>query len=206
MAHPYRHLVGLATGTCLMGIDQILFLHFNLYVMIMKKSLMACALVAFLFSCDKDDDENLPSNNISTADRNFVQQAAMGNQAELETSQLALTRGDDTAIRSFAQMMITDHQMAGSRLDSIATSLGLSTPDSLDAEHVALKAQLDTLSGRAFDSVYINTQVSDHQENITLFQGQRDNGTNQRLKDFAGSVLPSLQMHLQLADSISNRY
>ena len=166
---------------------------------------MACAILACLISCDKDD-ENPPPTDVSTTDRNFVVLASMGNQAEIQTSQLALTRGTDTAIKSFAQMMIMDHQMATARLDSIASDLGLYVPDSLDAEHVALHAQLDTLSGYAFDSVYINSQVVDHQENIALFQTERDNGTNQRLRDYAGSLLPHLQMHLQRADSIASRY
>ena len=125
-------------------------------------------MMACLISCDKDD-ENPPPTDVSTTDRNFVVMASMGNQAEIESSQLAITRGTDTSIKSFAQMMIMDHQMAKGRLDSIATDLGLYIPDSLDAEHVALHAQLDTLSGYAFDSVYINSQVVDHQENIALF-------------------------------------
>ena len=166
---------------------------------------MACAILACLISCDKDD-ENPPPTDVSTTDRNFVVMASMGNQAEIEASQLALTRGTDTAIKSFAQMMIMDHQMAAARLDSIASDLGLYVADSLDAEHVALQAQLGTLSGYAFDSVYINSQVVDHQENIALFQTERDNGTNQRLREYAGSLLPNLQIHLQRADSIASRY
>ena len=166
---------------------------------------MACAILACLISCDKDD-ENPPPTDVSTTDRNFVVMASMGNQAEIESSQLALTRGTDTAIKSFAQMMIMDHQMAAARLDSIASDLGLYVADSLDAEHVALQAQLGTLSGYAFDSVYINSQVVDHQENIALFQTERDNGTNQRLREYAGSLLPNLQIHLQRADSIASRY
>ena len=166
---------------------------------------MACAILACLISCDKDD-ENPPPTDVSTTDRNFVVMASMGNQAEIEASQLALTRGTDTSIKSFAQMMIMDHQMAAAGLDSIASDLGLYAPDSLDAEHVALQAQLGTLSGYAFDSVYINSQVVDHQENIALFQTERDNGTNQRLREYAVSLLPNLQIHLQRADSIASRY
>jgi len=96
--------------------------------------------------------------------------------------------------------------MAGSKLKPIASGLGLYAPDSLDAKHVALKGQLSLLSGRAFDSVYIHSQVEDHQAAIDLFEDQVADGKQQDLKNFANETLPNLRMHKAHADSLANLY
>ena len=73
-------------------------------------------------------------------------------------------------------------------------------------DHVALGAQLLTLDGRAFDSVYIHSQVSDHQKAITFFQNEIDKGNNSRLKNYANTQLPHLQEHLRIADSLAANF
>ena len=179
--------------------------------MILKKGMMSCAIVALLVAgagCDKDDDNNNNNNNnaVNAKDREFTSMAAMSNRAEIDAATLALSNGQDSSIKAFAQMMITDHTNAMDQLDSLATSLTLSAPDSLDAAHVALKQQLSTLNGRAFDSLYIHSQVMDHQQAISLFTSERDSGSNMSLKNYAISLLPHLQQHLQMADSLSANY
>jgi putative membrane protein len=171
----------------------------------MKKLLVPALLAAmFCAACDKDDDLN--ENAVNTMDRNFTLMASMSNTAEIDAGQLAATKGNEPGIRTFGQMMVTDHSDAKAQMATLATSLQLYAPDSLDARHVALKAQLMSLSGFAFDSVYIHNQVIDHQNTITLFQAERDNGNNRQLREFAVSMLPHLQHHLHMADSIAAHY
>ena len=163
-------------------------------------SLMAMAV---LLGCDKDDDDD---NNVTGVDREFTMRAAMGNYAEIDAGKTAAAKAIDAGIREFGQMMVTDHGNAGSELKSIAGRLGLYAPDSLDAEHVALKNQLSTLTGREFDSVYIHAQVKDHQKTIALFEQESDNGNNDELVAFANKTLPHLRHHLHKADSLANNY
>jgi len=161
-------------------------------------------LAAFAFAgCDKDDDDN---NDINGTDRDFAMRAAMGNYAEIDAGQAAATKASDGEIKAFGQMMVTDHSGAGAELKSIASSLGLYAPDSLDAEHVALKAQLNGLSGRAFDSVYIHAQVKDHQKTIALFEQESRDGDHSQLVNFANKTLPHLREHLDKANSLAADY
>jgi putative membrane protein len=172
----------------------------------MKKYVTAslCAAVIF-WSCDKNDDNNNNNTDINNTDRNFTLQASMSNFAEVDAGQAAASKGS-TAVAAFGQMMVTDHTMAQAMLDSIASSYTLAAPDSLDAEHAALKTQLAALTGRSFDSVYIHSQVNDHQKAIDLFNDEVSNGHNYQLTNYASSLLPKLQMHLQMADSVSTGF
>jgi putative membrane protein len=157
----------------------------------------------FLASCDKEDDtEN--GNAVNGTDQEFTVTASIGNQAEIELGQLAATKATNPGVKAYGQMMVTEHTAAGAELDSIAGSLNLSTPDTLDLEHKVLKAALTALSGKAFDSTYIASQVKDHQKSIMVFEQEATYGANARLKNFATKHLPHLRMHLQKADSLRN--
>jgi putative membrane protein len=62
---------------------------------------------------------------LSSADRNFVEQAASGGMAEVQTAQLAQERSGSPEVKQFANRMITDHTQANterSRLRSSKTS------------------------------------------------------------------------------------
>ncbi|RYY10306.1 MAG: DUF4142 domain-containing protein [Chitinophagaceae bacterium] len=168
------------------------------------KLLMAFLAISVMSGCDKDDDDD--QNNISTNDRDFTMKANMANHAEVDAGQLAATKGMEAGVRDFGAHMVADHTTAKLELKDIATSLGVYAPDSLDAEHVQLKAQLMLLSGRAFDSVYIHSQVKDHQKAIALFEAQAGSGENRRLIDYANKQLPHLRMHLHTADSLAAEY
>lgn len=162
------------------------------------KAFITTGCTILLFSgCMKDDTK--------ISDPDFVLMASMSNTAEINAGQLAMTKGS-ARIAMFGQMMVTDHTNSETMLKSIAANNNLYAPDSVDAEHVMLKNQLMGLTGRAFDSVYIHSQVKDHRNTIDLFQRERNHGNNQQLRDYASSTLPTLQMHLHMADSLAAFY
>jgi Predicted outer membrane protein len=169
---------------------------------------VACMLSVGIFTgCDKDDDDNNNNNNgVNNTDREFTVMASMSNYAEIQAGQLADNKAQNEGIDDFGEMMVEDHTNAGNQLKSIASELSLQVKDSLDAEHVLLMDTLQTVTGRAFDSVYIHSQVRDHHKAIALFQNEAQNGQNMKLKKFANDLLPKLQMHLHHADSLSKVY
>src|SRR4051812_3011792 len=116
-------------------------------------AVLAAATTLMRFSCHHDDND---PNSVNQTDRQFTMKASMANKAEIDAGQLAATKGTDPAVVSYGQHMVEDHTTSITLLRTIAADLNLPAPDSLDAEHVALKALLLTLSGRAFDSVYIH--------------------------------------------------
>jgi putative membrane protein len=65
---------------------------------------------------------------------------------------------------------------------------------------------MSTPAGRAFDSIYIHSQVADHDMTIANFQTEQNNGSHRDVQDYANRYLPHIQMHRQSADSISRAF
>jgi putative membrane protein len=173
----------------------------------MKICLLALGLSALVFAgCDKDDDDDNNDQGVNSTDIEFAMRASMANYAEIGAGQLASTKALAPGVMDYGEMMVTDHTDALADLRDITDDLNLYAPDSLDAAHVTLMAELDGFSGREFDSAYIHSQVMDHQNAIQLFQNLVNNGNNSRLRNYASSMLPHLNLHFQKADSIANEY
>ena len=175
----------------------------------MKRRVMPLAIVcafALFASCDKNDDNDNNSTTVSASDSAFTPMAAMSNYAEISAGQLALTKSADTAVLAFANKMISDHTHAQDSLKLIASQLGLNAPDTVNAEQAAVAAQLKLLSGRAFDSAYVFSEVDGHVKTIALLNNETVNGTNTRLKTYVTTYLPAVMMHKEMADSLATKY
>lgn len=126
----------------------------------------------------------------------FVRKAMMGNEFEIQSSQIALEKSQNDQIRQFAQRMIEDHAKAGQDLNAILAS----SPDAdadiqLDRKHQTLLADLNKASEGDFDKKYVKDQVKAHNEAVDLFKSYAKDGDNQALKDFANRTLPTIQAH-----------
>jgi putative membrane protein len=167
----------------------------------MKKILFAASMVFIvLASCKKDDDNN---DDVNSTDQTFLTQVAIGNKAEVMAGQLASTKGTNAGVKAYGQMMVTEHTQAQTDLQTLYSNLGRTMPDTVDAEHQALMTRLNALTGRSFDTAYINSQVRDHQKTLTIFQSEVSSGNNTNVRGYANTYLPHIQMHLQKADSLS---
>jgi putative membrane protein len=129
---------------------------------------------AVWISCDDDDDDN--SKDLNQNDMTFVQSASLSNSMEIDFAQLALSKGTDTVVQSFAQLMIDEHTVAQNDLQNLVANYNnVDLTGNMDEEHQQLRQQLMSLTGNSFDSLYMNSQVNDHQETLTLFQNAQTN-------------------------------
>jgi putative membrane protein len=74
----------------------------------------------------------------------------------------------------------------------------------MDQQHKDLFADLNTRSGYSFDSLYMSSQVVDHEMTIADFETEISSGTVEQVKSFATMHLPHIEEHYQQADSINN--
>ncbi|HEY0099365.1 MAG TPA: DUF4142 domain-containing protein [Pyrinomonadaceae bacterium] len=144
--------------------------------------------------------------SVSSTDRKFAMQAAMGGMAEVEVSRLALTKASSDAVKQYAQKMIDDHTAANTELMQIASTKGITLPTAPDAKHRAMMARMERLSGEAFDREYVMMAGhKDHQKMEKLFRDESTRGRDADLKAFAAKTLPVVQQHLQLAREMHDR-
>lgn len=137
----------------------------------------------------------------------FVDNAAAVGIAEVETSKLALEKSASADIKSFANMMITDHSKANDELAAIAKKHDIEVPDSTTLVKQAKEKILD-LRDESFDAAYANNQVKAHEETIELFKKEANTVTDDKvkgateLKGFAQKMLPALEKHLEMAKKL----
>jgi len=180
----------------------------------MKKLRLVMILVAGMFvavSCDDDDNENVVT--IPEADRTFAINAADGGMFEVRAGEMAVAKGDSSAtgmvmggdsmsIKSFGQMMITDHTKANDELKGIANPKGIDLPTTLSNAKQLKLDSLNAASGAAFSTMYAKMMVASHQETVALFEKQSSGGQDAELKTWATQKLPTLEHHLEMAEMI----
>jgi putative membrane protein len=135
-------------------------------------------------------------------DRLFVRAAAIGGMAEVDFGKLAEQKGQSDAVKEFGGLMIADHGKANEQLIGLAKEDGIAVPHELDAEHEAMRARLESLSGAEFDLAYLQGQVVDHQKTVQLLEYEIGSGQDVELKSFASEILPVVLQHLRVAQDI----
>lgn len=199
----------------------------------MKKFNLMLLFVATMFlavSCKDDDDDNdSVTDQLTDSDRTFVMNAADGGMFEVMAGQLAIKMDsmmvdsmgtdsmttdsmgtgtmaglDSAGIRSFAQMMITDHTKANNELKTLADKKSVTLATTLTTAKQQKLDSLNALSGSAFNRAYIKMMVSSHQETVDMFQKESDSGSDADVKSFSSTWLPTFKTHLQHAQMLQD--
>lgn len=144
------------------------------------------------------------SGTLSSDDRQFMMKAAMMDMAEIQAGRLAVSQGASEAVKQFGQRMIDDHTRTSRQLMQIASTAGVTPPQTLDAKHKAAADKLSRMTGAEFDRAYMKQMVKDHQEAVSLYQRQSTRGSMAELRTFASATLPALQEHLSMARSMAD--
>jgi putative membrane protein len=155
----------------------------------------------------------------------FVNQAAMAGNAEVELGKLASERAVNREVKQFAQMMIRDHTKGNEELKQAASPHNLQVPATLDSRHQELMDKLRGTTGAEFDREYMAAMVEGHEEVKDLVEGRARRGDNRNANDtaatgasadhnqqaeiavnqWAAKRLPGVEQHLQRAREINQR-
>lgn len=141
----------------------------------------------------------------STADQQFARSAASGGKTEVELGQFVAQHAQNPDVQAFGQRMVTDHTAANAKLEQVAKGESIQLPASPDSKDQATINRIEKLKGAELDRTYIRDMVQDHQKDIQEFQKEAQSGTDPQLKSFAQDTLPTLQMHLQMAEQAQSK-
>jgi putative membrane protein len=131
----------------------------------------------------------------------FLTKAIQGNLAEIEMGRLAQEKGQSDAVRSFGQQLVQDHGQANERATTAATAAGVTPPTEPSAKQRADAAKLAKLSGPAFDRQFASHMVMDHKKDVREYQAEAKK--NDPASGYATETLPTLQKHLETAQSLT---
>lgn len=132
-------------------------------------------------------------------DKTFIQMAASGGMKEVKLGTIAQTQAASAEVKAFGQQMVQDHTKANQALMTIVQQKGLSLPPQMVEKHQMAVDRLSKLNGEEFDREYMKHMVESHKESIAIFTAESENGQDPDLKAFATKTLPTLKMHLEMA-------
>jgi putative membrane protein len=135
---------------------------------------------------------------------NFLADVIRGNVAEVKLGQLAAERAQSQQVREYGDMLRKDHTRSLAKASSLADEIGVPASSELSAQQQKQFESLQKLSGEEFDTTFLSQMVSDHQSEIAKFSAQAQSGSDPEVMAFAKETLPTLQAHLQHAQSIQS--
>jgi putative membrane protein len=180
----------------------------------MKKILSGIVFtgIFFLASCEtkkNDSVENAESINkekmkdsilvMDKDDEQFMLKAANGGMMEVQAGKWAHEHAMSEDVKMLGHHMMEDHQKASDQLKELAIKKKVTLPDSVDNDTQEKIKKLSEKKGKDFDKEYTSMMISDHKDNIKLFEDASNNAKDPDLKSWAAATLPTLKMHLDMA-------
>jgi putative membrane protein len=136
-------------------------------------------------------------------DASFMKQAAENGAAEIEASQLAVTKARSPEVKAFAQKMVADHTQVAAELKQLAASKKVELPT---APSMKQKAELKMVSAGdddKFDARYAKAfGIDAHEETIKMFEEAAKDSKDADVKAWAAKTLPGLKHHLEMAKAL----
>lgn len=134
--------------------------------------------------------------------------AVTANAIDSSMGELASTRGQNAAVKSFAATMVTDHGAVNRQAVDLAQRLGV-TPEANDVSRQLqqgadeARARLANLSGAEFDRAYMQREVEYHQAVLDALDGTLIPGAqNAELKALLEGARPAFAAHLDRARQV----
>jgi len=141
------------------------------------------------------DASAMSGDNMGTSgpisDTDFYQKALSGGEKEIAASKLA-EKSSNADVKALAKAVIADHTALGQKVKA-AAGANAPTPATPDTSSLSGK------TGADLDKAYVDMMVSDHQQDIPMFENASKNASTDKAKQLASAALPKLQKHLDMA-------
>lgn len=148
-----------------------------------------------------------PADFAAMSNQNIVAHLTAGDSLEVALSQLGVSRAQNTAVRDFAQRMVTEHtaHMQSGRQFATQNDLTLTTApnDTLDVSMAnRMMSRLSSMpAGPDFDRQFMAAEVMMHRHmlrELKMLQGPATGGARQ----LVDQTIPVVEQHLSDAQSI----
>lgn len=155
------------------------------------------------FIVSSQANQPVQSNSISKSNKDVLQKLAAGGAAEVQASQLALTKTNNKEVKKFAQQMVTDHTKANSELRNLALNKDIELSFEPDTKHKNLMSRLQKLSGKQFDKVYLNeVGHKDHRNTEKALESLIRQTQDSDIRAFAQRTLDVVKEHMSMLGDV----
>src|SRR5512146_381119 len=137
------------------------------------------------------------------SDTSFLTDAIQINLAEIALGDLAQKNGGSDDVKAFGKMLVDDHTASNQKATSLAQANGVTPPNEPKPADKEAQQNLAKLSGPEFDREFAKAMVKGHKEAIGKFEAASKGDDD--IAKFAQDTLPTLQKHLEQAQSIAGK-
>jgi putative membrane protein len=169
----------------------------------MHRNLTAALVAASLLGCASAYAQGAKPN-----DAQIAHIAYTAGEIDIQAAQLALKKSKNSDVRGFAQDMVRDHKAVNQKALALVKKLKVTPQDNdtskaLTAQAKAKQAELEKLSGAAYDKAYAENEVAYHKTvDSALERTLIPSASNQELKDLLTTGLKIFQGHEQHAEHV----
>ena len=130
-------------------------------------------------------------------DKQFVRAAAEGGLADVKLGALAVEKGGPE-VKELAQKMVDDHTAMNKDMAAVADSLGVMLPKKVSKDGQKEYDKLNGLSGKDFDTEYLNFAVKAHWQTLHSFYMEAPAAADPELAAEVVKTMGIMHQHLGL--------
>ncbi len=166
-----------------------------------RSALAACLLLGSGFA--------MAQNQAKPTDPQIAHIAYTAGQIDIQAAELALKKSKTKEVQAFANDMVRDHKAVNDKALALLKKLNVKPEDNdtskaLQKQADAKRAELEKLSGAAFDKAYAENEVAYHKTvNDALEKTLIPSASNGELKDLLSTGLKIFQGHQQHAEMVA---
>lgn len=143
-------------------------------------------------------------------DKERMMVVSQSNALEVVTSQIAVGKATNAAVKQFARDMVRDHGAMQKEGRPLGEQLGLPAPTADSTAEIAeeMRDKVEELRGKTgkdFDKEYMDVQVDAHQKTLDRLKDMQDDAQNAQLKSLITSAIPKVQAHLDRAKKLKDQ-
>jgi putative membrane protein len=132
----------------------------------------------------------------------FIKKAAQGNLFEIHAGELAASKGVNSQVREFGQMLQQDHLESQQKLRDLAGAEDL-MPTHLEEKKAEKVKELQERSGEEFDKEFIKMSLTGHSKKIAKLESSLNELEDETLRSFVNESLQVMQKHLTRSKEIA---
>jgi putative membrane protein len=151
----------------------------------------------------QDSGSNASEVSQAMKDKMFLRKAAQGGMAEVKFGQLAVEKGSSDDVKAFGQKMVDDHTALNNEMASVADSMGVRVPKTINKEDQAEYDKLSGLSGSDFDTEYLTAMVKDHHKDLREFRMEAADTQDPTLKAAVEKGEKVIHEHTMMVDKLA---
>ncbi|MFP5204507.1 MAG: DUF4142 domain-containing protein [Acidobacteriota bacterium] len=152
------------------------------------------------------DAENPLMKMQNMQDGGFIKHVFEDDDAQVRMSQLAQQKSSSDDVKQFGEKMVQIHTQLNQQLQPLAKKLDVGEPKKPDKKEKKELAQLQTLSGPAFDAAYIQDMAAEQQRGMKLFADEAKAGEKSRAALTAKRDEPVLAQHFAILQKIAEAH